>query len=279
MAPLAHWVNGQPGGSLAANDRGFNYGDAVFETFRCHQGRIHLRDLHLERLQRGLAVLGIDCPGRRIEQQLDQGLAWLAEEGPEQAAGRLEISRGAGERGYRPASGEPTLVLAFSEIPPWRVTAPPLEVVICVATLARQPQLASIKHANRLEQVLAARELVERGASEGLQLNDRGELVCAVSSNVFLVSDERLLTPPISECGVAGTVRRLIVEKLAQEAGLPVLEQVLRPADLEAASELLLTNAIHGIRSVSRCEGLSFTSTRWGDTLRESFYSWSESRE
>jgi 4-amino-4-deoxychorismate lyase len=276
LAPIAHWVNGEPGGSLPANDRGFNYGDGVFETFRYHLGSIHLWELHRDRLWRGLRILGIDCPMERVEQQLQSSLEWLGERGVEQAAGRLAVSRGPGPRGYRPGAVAPTIVLSLSEIPAWRDPHPPLEIVICLANLARQPLLAGIKHANRLEQVLAARELETRGANEGLLLNDRGELVCAVSSNVFIARDGTLLTPPVSECGIEGTVRRSILEKLAPEAGIPVVEEVLHPADLEAATELFLTNAIHGIRSVSQCEGLSFTSTEWGDTLRESFHTWSE---
>ena len=155
----------------------------------------------------------------------------------------------------------------------------PLQVVVCNTTLARQPQLAGLKHGNRLEQVLAAREVSARGVEEGLQLNERGELVCAVSANLFLVADGRLLTPPVSECGIAGTVRRLVLEVLAPQRNLPAEVAPLRPGDLEGAQELFLTNALQGIRHVSQCEGLFFTSTEWGDNLRTDFYSWSESAE
>lgn len=277
MAVLAHWVNGELGAGLDAADRGFAYGDGVFETFRCHRGRVHLWDYHLERLLRGLATLDIHCTRERIEAQLHQGLEWLVGANVEQAAGRLAVSRGPGQRGYAGASGEPTLLLSLGEAPGWRQVPAPLEVIICNTRLALQPRLAGIKHANRLEQVLAAREVAARGAVEGLQLNERGELVCAVSSNLFVVSAGMLLTPPVSECGVAGTVRRLILEDLAPSAGIPAQERLLRPADLEAAQELFLSNSIHGIRSVSQCEGLFFTSSEQGDNLRELFYARSES--
>ena len=276
MAFLAHWVNGEAGAALAADDRGFAYGDGVFETFRCHNGKIHNRALHRERLERGLKVLGIDCSRERVEQQLEQGLRWLREHDIAEAAGRLAVSRGSGQRGYRPRAAAPTLVLSLGEISPWRESPAALEVVICNCTMSRQPLLAGIKHCNRLEQVLAARELESRDAPEGLLLNDRGELVCAVSSNIFVVSGGRLLTPPVKECGVAGTVRRLLMDTLAPGLGLACEETVLRPADLEAAEELFLTNSIQGIRCVARCEGLCFTSTEWGDNLRESFLAWSE---
>lgn len=262
---------------MPADDRGFAYGDGVFETFRCHLGTVHNWNLHRERLERGLKTLGIACSRERVEQQVELGLDWLRDSGIDQAAGRLAVSRGSGPRGYRPGRGVSTLALSLGPISPWRELPAPVEVVVCHSAMSRQPLLAGIKHSNRLEQVLAARELDSRGAEEGLVLNDRGEVVCAVSANVFIVSSGKLLTPPVAESGVAGTVRRLVLENLAPGLGLPCAEQVLKPADLVSADELLLTNAIRGIRSVSRCEGLSFTSTEWGDNLRERFFSWSES--
>lgn len=277
MAVFAHWVNAELGAGLDAADRGFAYGDGVFETFRCHRGRAQLWSYHRDRLEKGLAVLGIDCAPQRVESQLQQGLDWLAAEGVEQATGRLAVSRGPGQRGYAGSSGEATLLLSLGPAPAWREAPTPLEIVICNTRLAMQPRLAGIKHANRLEQVLAAREVAAQGAEDGLQMNERGELVCAVSSNLFIFAEGTLLTPPVSECGVAGTVRRLILEELAPAAGIATEERTLRPADLEAAEELLLTNSVQGIRSVSRCEGLFFTSSGQGDNLRELFYSWSES--
>lgn len=277
MAVLAHWVNGEYGAGLDAADRGFAYGDGVFETFRCHHGHAHLWPYHRDRLLRGLAILGIDCAAERFEAQLQQGLEWLVTENVEQAVGRLAVSRGPGGRGYGGSGGEPTMLLSFGDAPAWREPVAPLEVVICNTRLAIQPRLAGIKHANRLEQVLAARELTALNAAEGLLMNERGEMACAVSSNIFIACQGGLLTPPVSECGVAGTVRRLILEELAPAAGIAATERVLHPADLKAADELFLTNSVHGVRSVSRCEGLFFTSSEQGDNLRELFYAWSES--
>ncbi len=274
-----HWVNGEPAAGLSPADRGVSYGDGVFETFRCRSARPHLWQYHRDRLEQGLAVLGIDCERDRIEQQLAQGLAALEQAGVEHAAGRLTVTRGSGERGYRGKCGPATVILSFSATTPWREPVPPVELVICHSTLARQPRLAGIKHCNRLEQVLAAAELDAREAQDGLLTNDRGELVCALSSNIFALVDGELLTPSLRECGIAGTVRRLVLEELAPEAGLNVREATLTPGDLAAAEELFLTSSLTGIRAVSSCEGVFFTSTRWGDTLRDSFYRWSESTE
>jgi 4-amino-4-deoxychorismate lyase len=273
----AYWVNGTPDGTLSPSDRGFSYGDGLFETFRCLDGHIHLWNYHWRRLRRGMDALGLFCSRDRIEAQLQTGKQFLQSHGVAHAAGRLAVSRGPGERGYGGRAGAPTLVFSLHDLSHWRRDATPVEVTICTTRLAEQIRLAGIKHSNRLEQVLAARELIESDAEEGLQMNSDDELVCAVSANLFFGRDGELFTPPIDRCGVAGTVRQLIIDELAPAAGVPVRVAPVKRELLPDFDELFLTNALQGIRSVSRCGEHRFTSTHWGDTLRSSFYSWSES--
>lgn len=275
-----YWVNGEPGGQLPPNDRGFSYGDGLFETLRCHQGRVHLWKYHWQRLERGMAVLGITCSLDRIEAQLELGKQFLTDNGISDAIARLTISRGAGRRGYGAAgagSGDPTLVLSLDETTPWRARRAPIQVTLCNMRLADQPALAGIKHSNRLEQVMAARELSHSKAEDGLQLDYQDRLICAVSGNVFITVDGELLTPPVDRSGIAGTVRRLILEELAPRLGIPHRITSITQEQLGRAEELFLTNAVAGIRNVERCDEHSFTSTCRGDNLRSEFYAWSES--
>lgn len=269
MTLLAHWVNGVAGADIPVNDRGFSFGDSLFETFRIHSGRILLRERHLSRLGRGLLALGIDCEATRIADQLDQGLRWLAQHGPDQAAARLTVSRGPAQRGYRGSAGSATVVLQCYETCPWPMVPEPARTTVCKIRLADQPLLAGIKHGNRLEQVLAGRELDAMEVDEGLLCDGRGNLVCALAANIFMVRGGRLYTPPIETCGVAGTVRELLIDNLAAAAGIELEITRLQPTDLAHAEELFLSNSVLGIRSVSGCDEHSFTSTRWGDTLRE----------
>ena len=277
MSLPVHWLNAERGAGVQPTDRGLSYGDGVFETFRCHSGLIHLWPLHRERLFRGLEVLGIPLAEARLEQQLALACDYLQGHDIADAAGRVTITRGPGDRGYRGATGEASILCSLYPTSPWRALPDPVELVICNSTLSRQPRLAGIKHCNRLEQVLAARELESRGAEDGVLLNDRGELTCALAANIFVVRKGELLTPPVNECGIAGTVRRLVIETLAPEAGIDCRETVLMPSDLADAEEMFLTSSLSGLRQVSHCEGVFFTSSRWGDTLRDSFYRWSES--
>ena len=123
-----------------------------------------------------------------------------------------------------------------------------------------QPALVGIKHLNRLEQVMAAREAQARGCDEVVMLNQDGEVCSLASANLFAVIDGELLTPPLIGSGIAGTRRRLVMEQLAPALGLQVLERVIQPDQLLRADELLSCNSLRGIQPVARLEN-----RHWGD--------------
>ena len=97
---------------------------------------------------------------------------------------------------------------------------------------ARQPALAGLKHLNRLEQVLAARECRERGLDELLVCDTAGRLVAATRGNLFLLRGDTLVTPDLAACGIAGTRRRLLLDTLAPALGLAAEVTALEPAAL-----------------------------------------------
>ncbi|MFW6350159.1 MAG: aminotransferase class IV, partial [Thiohalospira sp.] len=124
----------------------------------------------------------------------------------------------------------------------------------CRTRLARQPLLAGLKHANRLEQVLARSEWNDPDIHEGLVCDTDGWLVEAVQSNLFWVREGVLETPDLSESGVAGIIRNRVLN-LAKGAGLPVREVRRPPEALTAASEAFLTNSVVHLWPIARCEG------------------------
>ena len=278
------WINGSELGRLSAQDRGFRYGDGVFETFRIHCGRIHLWQYHLDRLQRGLDALGIALTEDRIAAELAAALDDLQVNGIEEAAGRLQVTRGDSPHGYRAPSGQPPITISLTEVRRWRAPATATALYLCQTRLATQPALAGLKHCNRLEQVLAAQELNALNfQGEGIQLNGAGNIACGVSSNLFLVTDDSFITPALTACGIEGTVRRLLLEVLLPGRGLEVQVRDVTSAELLSADEVLLTNALSGIRNAGACQvagvNAAFTCTKWGDTLRRDFYDWCEREE
>jgi 4-amino-4-deoxychorismate lyase len=244
-------VNGQPAGTLPVLDRGLQYGDGLFETIAIRKGRARLLDHHFDRLRGGCARLGIPAPATAL---------LLAEIAAASAAAtatvKLIVTRGEGPRGYRPpARAQPTCIVIGET-----ATQPPATVALslrlCTTRLGRNPALAGLKHLCRLEQVLARAEWDDTTIDEGLMLDDQGRLVCGTQSNLFLVLDGLLLTPRVDQCGVAGVMRRAVLD-WSRAAGLDAREATLWPSDLERASEVFMTNALAGAQPADSIDGRS----------------------
>ena len=244
-------VNGVEGAAIAADDRGLQYGDGLFETMAVTNGRIRHFDLHMTRLAEGCHRLGMPAPPvALIEDDCEEAL-----EGLGAAVVKLILTRGPGPRGYPPPL-EPTLtriVTSTAAHPP--ETRPYLTVRICETRLGLNPRLAGMKHLNRLEQVLAGAELRDPQVDEGLMRSTDDRLVSGTASNVFLVRDGVLHTPRITDCGVSGVMRQLVL-RAAEQAGIPTDVRDVRFEEVLEAHELFLTNAVRGIRPVGAIEGL-----------------------
>ncbi len=253
-----------PAQALASDDRGFQYGDGLFETARCRNGNVRLLDAHLQRLRAGCERLGIAFPDElRLRTEI-AAVCGQAEEG----VLKIILTRGRGGRGYRPMPGMTTTRIVALHPLPSIDTSTPITLRWCDMRLGRNPSLAGMKHLNRLEQVLAQREWnpssieegsIEEGSiAEGLMLDTEGELVSGTMSNVFIVSDGLLITPDLRYCGVRGVMRDEVL-RVAAEQGIAVSEEPLWPHDVDHAKEVFITNAVHGIRAVGALETI-----RWG---------------
>lgn len=259
MGEVNTWVDGIPADAVPLPDRAFSYGDGLFETLLLRGNKILLPDLHLERLEAGIKRLRFpDCLGT-VREQLASVAATLPSAHTYRVL-RLTISRGAGPRGYAPpAECQPRIVISIAAVAadPTQLAAP-ARLGETAVRWGRQPLLAGLKHLNRLEQVLAAADCEAQGCDEVLMLDQSGAPLSVASGNLFLVAGQRLLTPALTEAGIAGTRRRLILERLAAVCGLKVTESRLELAQLLAADELFYCNSVLGLRPVA-----SFRDRRW----------------
>jgi len=237
------FVNGAPCAELDVRDRGLAYGHGAFETMRLQGGQLPLWGYHLARLNHGLGRLGIDLDGERLRLALDTALANF----PPQGVVKLTVTAGVGERGYR-MSGHPLPTLLIQWFPP----PGPREVVklqVCRYALPHNHRLAGIKHLNRLDQVLAAAEL-DPGC-QGLLLDCRGNVIEALSHNIFLRHRGWWLTPDLSLCGVAGVLRAVLLEEIMPALGLTVEIARVSLEQLFAAEEVFICNSVTGIQAVA----------------------------
>ena len=240
------WIDGLPAAAVPAQDRGLQYGDGLFETFAVQDGRIGLLDLHLDRLAEGCRRLGITMPPLGL---LQTELKTAATD-VTRAVLKLVLTRGSGGRGYRPpADAAPRRILSRHPWPeyPAAWVRDGVRLKVCDTRLAVQPRLAGIKHLNRLEQVLARAEWSDAdGYQEGLMLDLEGRVIEGTMSNVFASPGEGvLLTPDLSRCGVAGVMRRHIMEQ-AGAAGVTVRVATFTLDEFLRSREIFLCNSIMG---------------------------------
>jgi 4-amino-4-deoxychorismate lyase len=248
------WVDGELSSQLPLPDRGLYFGDGLFETLLYWQGKCLFVDLHWQRLQRGLDLLDFPDCLPSIRHQLERVEEACRREGPGRRALRITVTRGTGPRGYAPPA-EPQPRIVISAAPPEAETlemAAPASLCLAGIRWSRQPQLAGLKHLNRLEQVLAAAEAARAGCDEALMLDQSEGVLSVAAGNLFLVSGGQLLTPCLDQCGIAGTRRRLILERWAPAIGLQVVEQRLDLARLQRAEEVFYSNSLQGLRPVGR---------------------------
>lgn len=241
-------INGESVETLPVSDRGLHYGDGLFETIRNGQGQPVLWKAHLERLERSAARLGIPCDISKIEAESKAVINKAAEQG----VLKILLSRGSGGRGYTPPeSAQPTRIIQWHALPADLAhnASAGITVRLCKHPVSVNPALAGIKHLNRLDQVMASRELGP-DEQEGLMLSPSGQLIEGCKSNLFIVLDGVLMTPDLSEAGVAGVMRDYIMA-IRADAGRPVQQTTIRFEALLEASELFVCNSVLGIWPVN----------------------------
>jgi 4-amino-4-deoxychorismate lyase len=246
------WINGRRGSVIDCSDRGLQYGDGVFETLRVRGHRIRLLEFHLDRLRRSCQALKIAAPPVSLRRELERIAASRKE-----AVLKLIVTRGIGARGYRPSGKErSTRIISLHALRAGTQTQvlKPARLRLCATTLGTNPLLAGLKTLNRLESVLARAEWKDERIWEGLMQDSDGNWVCGTMSNLFLRRGTLLLTPLLDRCGVAGVMRRWILQN-ADALSLQVGQRRIAWQDLEAADEVFMSNAIVGIRSVGSITG------------------------
>ena len=257
------WVNGKSQDQVSVSDRGLQYGDGLFETLPTVHGQISLLTYHLDRLYAGCERLAITAPARdKLQAELLN-----AARGEQRAVLKLLITRGGGGRGYRlPPGAESTRILMrhpWPDHPPaWSEVG--IQLRVCSTRLGHNSRLAGLKHLNRLEQVLARAEWSERDPwQEGLMLDEEGAVIEGTMTNVFArLADDRQVTPELSRCGVAGVMRRHLLER-AVRAGDPVHEVNLSLRELQESSEVLVCNSLIGIWPVRRLDDRDYAPGAW----------------
>lgn len=216
--------------------------------------RVHLRDRHLRRLESSAAILGIALPDRkRLIDAIDET---LASNSTDDCIARLTITRGEG-RGRAGVDAEAcTLIVSLRPLLQYRNSSSRTKLAIVTTTHQRPETPTRIKSLSRLGYVLAAREARARGADEAVMLNADGYVAEGSVSNVFIVREGELITPPISLGILPGIARGRVLE-LARMRGYVVREEAFDSQRLLAADECFITNAPRAVSIVGSIDGVT----------------------
>ncbi|MGH9749517.1 MAG: aminotransferase class IV [Candidatus Polarisedimenticolia bacterium] len=252
-------------------DRGFLFGDSVYETVRAPGGVAFRLQAHLERLRRSADRLQIPRDAAPVDIEAET-LRTVAAAGEPDAAVRIVLSRGPGPIGYATEDcGPPTVVVLVRPRPAlpagWREEG----VDVAIVSVRRNAPAAldpAIKASNLLNNLLAWQEARRLRAFEPILLNEAGNVAEGATSNLFAVRAGRLLTPPLEDGLLEGITRGIVLD-LARRQGGDALEVSFGPDDLRGADEAFLTSTLKGIVPVRRCDGWPIRHGRPGPvTLR-----------
>ena len=247
---IGHGVEGtfvdREAARVSAFDHGFTVGDGVFETMRLAKGRVFLWPWHLERLHAAADTMGIALPS---DAHLTAVVRNVAREfvDDERARLRITVTSGAGPAGTVRGTDACTLVVAGASVSPWPATT---KLMFVDWPRNEHSPLIRVKSTSYAECVLALSAAQRAGFDEGVFLNTEGRITEGTGSNVFIVRDDFVLTPLLSDGLLPGITRRFVLS--LGDAAIPIREQSITRAELESADEVFITSSTRDIQPVER---------------------------
>jgi branched-chain amino acid aminotransferase len=236
---------------VGANDRGFAYGDGLFETVRVLMGAPLFLARHLQRLRAGLERLKFPALWREDAELRERCGQAISKNAVDEGVLKITVTRGAGPRGFMPpAEAQPVLLIqAAQNQKPGLSEKPGLSAILAPWKIDPASPLCCVKSLSALDKALAKQLAREAGADEALFQNVHGCLTEAAAWNLFIVSKGRILTPA-AQCGLLpGVTRGLLLETW------PIAEAELPVESLADADEAFLTNAVAGVRPLVTFNG------------------------
>ncbi len=228
--------------SVSIFDRGFLYGDGVFETMRVYGTKIFKIDRHLQRLCDGLEQLQFEAP---VSQEELRAICIELAERNEVVEGfvRVHLTRGAGDVGLPAASVKNPTVVALAQTRDFEQQHILIRAITSAWRVDAASPLSRIKTANRAPYVLARLDAARAGAEEAVMLNNQANVAEFTASNLFAVKDGQLFTPALSDGPLPGITRDAVL-MLAAKLGIPAQERSFDAQFLEDADEIFATNSL-----------------------------------
>ncbi len=256
---------------LIENNRGFLFGDCVFETIKVLDNKVLFLEDHYFRLMASMRICRMEIPMNFTMEYFETQILTLVQSLNNAHSYRVRFSV------YRDSEG---FYLPKSRNVQFIVTASPLDLDLYVFGKENyevdlfkdfhitKQLLATLKTNNKMLQILGSVFADENGYDNCLILNDEKNVIEALQSNLFMKTGNTVVTPPISDGCLNGIMRKQVLEILKKMDGVEVKESSISPFDLQKADELFLTNVISGIQPITKYRKKEFTAEFASDVLK-----------
>ncbi len=238
--------------AVPVEDRGYNFGDAVYEYVASYNGRLFYMEPHLDRLEHSMAALAFPpLPREKIRTAIE---TLFAEAAIDRAGIYIQISRGVAPRDHAfPADAELQFLMILRRVHEKPAVLRDKGAAAITVTDIRWGR-CDIKTVQLLPNVLAKQQALEAGAYDAIFVAETGEVREGTSSNLFIIKDQSLITHPLTQRILPGITRMIILD-ICKAAGLSVEEAYFDKAALYAADEVFMSGTITEVLPITRIDG------------------------
>lgn len=255
MHPIV-FINGKKESSTSVFNRNTQFGDGIFETGIIENNTFCFYSYHLKRLKKGCNKLKIKPIAKSV--WLEDIKKALAESKLNDCIIKIILSRGNSTRGYSYNENIHPIRIIILSPKIDKIIKQDLTLSFCNNTYSHNPNLAGIKHCNRLEQILARSEVKK---DEGIMLDKDNNVISVTQGNIFSYKNHTLYTPILNNCGILGTRRDIIIE-IAKELNIKINISKISITELMQAEEIFISNSVMGIQSVAQINNTKFKTNK-----------------
>lgn len=241
--------------NILFNNRAFLYGDGIFETVRIVNNKVLFLEDHYFRLMSGMRIIRMDIPMNFSMEYFEEQLLSTAKANSisDSCKVRITVYRNNGGL-YLPETNSISFLINATEIieKKYTIANKEYEVDLYKDFYVSKQLLSSIKSTNRIINITGSIFANENGLQNCILINDSKNVVEALNGNLFMLLENKLITPPVTEGCLNGVMRKQILSIAKQYENIEVLEQPISPFDLQKADELFITNVVVGIQPITK---------------------------
>ena len=249
---------------LDFTNRGFNYGDALFETVRMSNGKLLFWEDHYFRLMASMRIMRMEIPMTFNLEFFEDEINKLLDSNSSLVSARVKIiiyRKGNGL--YKPELNDIEYLISIKSLENsiYELSSASYLIDLYKDNFVSPSILSTIKTNNKAINVLGSIYAKENGYDNCLLLNTNKNVIEALNSNLFIVKDKTIKTPPLSDGCLKGVMRKQIIDILKVIPEYEIIESSISPFELQKADEMFLTNVITGIQPVTNYRKKKYSSS------------------